>query len=105
MGSRLHLGELLPPTTVMADARHRVCPACDARAEADTVQNDGRNASASWQPLRIATQPNSDEEFGVDLIQDEGGESSCRAHLLCSECGVVLDGGAHAEDCSLNAVA
>jgi tellurite resistance-related uncharacterized protein len=28
-----------------------------------------------------------------------GGESACFAHLLCAECGVVLDGGAHAPGC------
>jgi hypothetical protein len=30
----------------------------------------------------------------------EGGESSCYAHLLCTECGVVLDGSAHLATCS-----
>src|ERR1019366_6119471 len=27
---------------------------------------------------------------------ESGGESACFAHLLCAECGAVLDGGAHA---------
>ena len=39
------------------------------------------------------------------MIGDEnevrGGETSCYAHLLCFECGVVLDGSAHASACSL----
>ncbi len=26
---------------------------------------------------------------------DEGGESACIAHLICPECGVVLDGADH----------
>jgi tellurite resistance-related uncharacterized protein len=30
---------------------------------------------------------------------DEGGEAACRAHLLCPDCGVVLDGGAHMQRC------
>jgi hypothetical protein len=30
-----------------------------------------------------------------------GGESACLAHLLCPECGAVLDGGPHREGCSL----
>jgi tellurite resistance-related uncharacterized protein len=28
-----------------------------------------------------------------------GGKSACFAHLLCAECGVVLDGAAHAPGC------
>jgi hypothetical protein len=55
--------------------------------------------------LSVATQPNSDEKPGVDPTRHEGGESACWAHLLCTECGAVLDGGAHAEDCSFNAAA
>jgi len=29
----------------------------------------------------------------------EGGESACWAHLLCPECGAILDGGCHIEGC------
>jgi hypothetical protein len=29
-----------------------------------------------------------------------GGESACYAHLLCRECGVVLDGSDHATTCA-----
>jgi len=28
-----------------------------------------------------------------------GGEAACYAHLVCEECGVVLDGSPHAVDC------
>jgi hypothetical protein len=28
-----------------------------------------------------------------------GGESACFAHLVCPECGAVLDGGAHRPGC------
>jgi hypothetical protein len=31
---------------------------------------------------------------------DEGGESSCYAHLICPECGIVLDGSAHSKECT-----
>ena len=31
---------------------------------------------------------------------DGGGETACYAHLVCPECGAVLDGGAHASGCS-----
>jgi hypothetical protein len=31
---------------------------------------------------------------------DEGGESSCFAHLICPECGIVLDGSAHSKECT-----
>jgi hypothetical protein len=29
-----------------------------------------------------------------------GGEPACFAHLVCEQCGVVLDGSPHAPDCS-----
>jgi hypothetical protein len=32
-------------------------------------------------------------------VPDEGGETACFAHLLCKECGAVLDGQSHAKDC------
>lgn len=32
-------------------------------------------------------------------ISEQGGEGACFAHLLCPECGVVLDGSAHTTDC------
>jgi hypothetical protein len=31
---------------------------------------------------------------------ERGGETACYAHLVCPECGAVLDGGAHASGCS-----
>jgi hypothetical protein len=31
---------------------------------------------------------------------DGGGEAACLAPLLCPECGVVLDGSAHADWCT-----
>jgi len=50
-------------------------------------------------PVRFAV-----EFFAVrpwyDPGTDVGGESSCLAHLLCAECGAVLDGGAHRPGCS-----
>jgi tellurite methyltransferase len=30
----------------------------------------------------------------------EGGESACLAHLLCPECGAVLDGSSHVQGCA-----
>jgi uncharacterized protein DUF3565 len=32
-----------------------------------------------------------------------GGEAACFAHLVCPDCGVVLDGGAHRADCTFAA--
>ena len=31
----------------------------------------------------------------VQKVTEAGGESACLAHLLCPECGVVLDSGSH----------
>jgi len=41
-----------------------------------------------------------DESHGTEF--DEGGETSCYAHLLCLECGAVLDGGDHRAGCRLD---
>jgi len=35
-----------------------------------------------------------------DVDDTLGGESSCYAHLLCLDCGVVLDGGPHLPTCA-----
>jgi tellurite resistance-related uncharacterized protein len=40
-----------------------------------------------------------DAEESVQRVPDQGGETACWAHLLCPECGVVLDGGAHVKGC------
>jgi hypothetical protein len=41
-----------------------------------------------------------DEQQGAHPVVEAGGDAACWAHLLCPECGVVLDGGAHAKDCT-----
>jgi len=33
---------------------------------------------------------------------EAGGETACWAHLLCPECGAVLDGGPHLDGCGLD---
>jgi len=33
-------------------------------------------------------------------VEEGGGESACFAHLICPECGTVLDDTAHRKDCS-----
>jgi hypothetical protein len=35
-----------------------------------------------------------------DCVEEGGGESACFAHLICPECGTVLDDTAHRKDCS-----
>jgi len=32
-------------------------------------------------------------------VPEAGGEPACWAHLLCPECGAVLDGGPHRDGC------
>jgi hypothetical protein len=34
------------------------------------------------------------------VTDDEGGESACFAHLICPECGAVLEGSDHAIGCT-----
>jgi tellurite resistance-related uncharacterized protein len=40
-----------------------------------------------------------DASTGAPQALELGGEAACWAHLLCPECGTVLDGGAHIQDC------
>jgi len=37
-------------------------------------------------------------------VHGEGGEAACWLHLMCEECGAMLDGGAHRADCSSQAL-
>jgi hypothetical protein len=42
------------------------------------------------------------ERIGSPLecrLCDEGGEATCFAHLVCPDCGVVLDGSGHRPGC------
>jgi len=36
---------------------------------------------------------------------DEGGESACFAHVICPECGAVLDGSGHSKQCTFETLA
>jgi hypothetical protein len=36
----------------------------------------------------------------IDSEDDAGGESACFAHLICPECGVVLDGAQLHQGCT-----
>ena len=39
------------------------------------------------------------------LLCDQGGEPACFAHLVCPDCGVVLDGSPHRPGCSRSKMA
>jgi hypothetical protein len=44
-----------------------------------------------------------DERLGTPLdcrLCDQGGESACLSHLVCPDCGAVLDGGSHRPNCA-----
>jgi hypothetical protein len=49
-----------------------------------------------------AARPVCDAQPHSQPVERGGGETACWAHLLCPECGVVLDGGAHTKDCSFS---
>jgi tellurite resistance-related uncharacterized protein len=38
-------------------------------------------------------------DAAVQEAPEQGGETACWAHLLCPECGTILDGGSHLENC------
>jgi hypothetical protein len=39
-------------------------------------------------------------ERPVSDADSGGGESACFAHLICPDCGAVLDGAVHAQGCT-----
>lgn len=39
------------------------------------------------------------DDVVTQQIPEAGGETACWAHLLCPECGAVLDGGSHLDGC------
>jgi tellurite methyltransferase len=50
----------------------------------------------------MSTRPAPESAEGTIRAQGDdkaGGESACFAHLLCSDCGAVLDGGGHVAGC------
>jgi Protein of unknown function (DUF3565) len=60
--------------------------------------------SASERALRLGTSrdcPLCERESRRGGAPERGGEAACFAHLLCPQCGAVLDGGGHLEGCSL----
>ena len=51
--------------------------------------------------LTVDREPGGLGEADVDRFDTEdGGESACLLHLLCEECGAVLDGGCHRPGCT-----
>jgi tellurite resistance-related uncharacterized protein len=52
-------------------------------------------------PIRSSADGGQGGEYAGWHVGDEGGDPACWAHLVCSECGIVLDGGSHRSACSL----
>ena len=50
--------------------------------------------------LSISQEPTASDRVTVQGDPEQGGDTACWAHLLCPECGAVLDGGPHSESCS-----
>ena len=40
-------------------------------------------------------------EDSEDSDDSDGGDAACWAHLLCPDCGVVLDGSEHTRTCAM----
>ena len=45
--------------------------------------------------------PGQPSALGAVSLDDKAGDPACWAGLLCPECGIVLDGRPHQEDCSV----
>jgi len=74
--------QAIPP-----DVEHEIEPLGGVCFSIDFLSIDDEGADRSRQALR-------EHDF------ESGGETACWAHLLCDECGAVLDGGPHAMGCN-----
>ena len=63
------------------------CPLCNQPELADA---DDRHAADLSEPSVTPTRR---------AAEDQGGEAACWVHMLCSDCGAMLDGGPHREGC------
>jgi len=48
---------------------------------------------------KVVSGASADEEMTAE--GSDGGDAACWAHLLCPDCGVVLDGSAHTSTCAV----
>ena len=74
--------QAIPP-----EVEHEIEPLDGVWFSIDFLSIAEENADPSDQALRA-------QDF------ESGGETACWAHLLCEECGAVLDGGPHAMGCN-----
>ena len=81
------------------EAEHEVQPLGQLRFSIDFLSILDRNAVGV---LNNGDKRGGRSESAVPHALDEGGEAACWAHLLCPECGVVLDGARHAKECSFD---
>ena len=83
-----------------------------ARTEPELVVVVGPGLTQAIPPeIEHEVQPMGPVSFSIDflsvrepepelvIVGDEGGEPACWAHLLCPDCGVVLNGGSHLNGC------
>jgi tellurite methyltransferase len=87
----LHSGstQAIPP-----EVPHEVQPLGPVRFSIDFFSVKGHNPTKS---------PMDRGGGGTEHTREEGGEPACWAHLLCPDCGTVLDGGPHLLDCPATA--
>jgi tellurite resistance-related uncharacterized protein len=88
----------LGPDSIQAippEVRHAIQPVGSVRFSIDfyTIRHD-------WGTASTGTTPGAPEWDALpDGADREGGESACLAHLLCAECGAVLDASGHVAGC------
>jgi tellurite resistance-related uncharacterized protein len=87
--------QAIPP-----EVRHEVQPLGAVRFSIDFLSGCG-----SDQMEATAAEEPGDTDGGVRARggMEEGGEPACWAHLLCPECGTVLDGAPHVQGCQSTA--
>lgn len=81
--------QAIPP-----EVRHEVQPLGPVGFSIDFLSVEGDH------PTKVTDETGAaDNAIHPRSVTEEGGESACFAHLLCPQCGTVLDGGAHVTGC------
>ena len=93
------LSVVMGPGSIQAippEVRHEVQPLGAVRFSIDFFSIRGTEPTVATIDEDLGGR---DASTGAPQALELGGEAACWAHLLCPECGTVLDGGAHIQDC------
>lgn len=88
--------QAIPP-----DVEHEVQPLGSVRFLINFFVDQDNTANSK---SAVGKEEVSTDDVAIARVADQGGEAACWAHLLCPECGAVLDGGSHRQGCRFDVV-